>query len=552
LLGAGVVSAVVMGGVASAAPDLALSDHGGARRLAGDQSKTVAAAIDKGRARNVILLIGDGMGDSEITSARNYEYGAAGRLPGIDGLPLTGQYTTYSLTKTGKPDYDPDSAATGSAWSTGTKTYDGAISVDIAGKPQRTLLELAKAAGLRTGDVTTAEIQDATPAVQIAHVTSRRCYGPAVTSTTCPTNALENGGLGSITEQLLNTRPDVTLGGGAATFAEAAKAGPWQGRKLLDQAKDRGYQLVTDKVGLAAVKQADQSQPLLGLFADGNMPVRWTGPAATSDGGAKDPVRCQQNGDRPDDQPDLAAMTTRTIDLLDQSKDRKGFFLQVEGASIDKQDHAANACGQIGEAIDLDGAVQAALAFAKKDGNTTVLVTADHAHTSQIVEAGSTTPGLTVNLLTADDEPMTINYATAAAGGSQQHTGTQLRLAGYGPRAANVVGLTDQTDLFFTIADALKLPQTPAELSRNARVQIAPRTVVGGATVAVNGWAFYGDDTVRVELRNRSTTRTVGSEKVAGGSFASSLAAPSTAGRWTVTVTGSDSGKTVTGDLVVR
>ena len=72
LLGAGVVSAVVMSGVASAAPDLALSDHGGARRLAGDQSKTVAAAIDKGRARNVILLIGDGMGDSEITSARNY------------------------------------------------------------------------------------------------------------------------------------------------------------------------------------------------------------------------------------------------------------------------------------------------------------------------------------------------------------------------------------------------------------------------------------------------------------------------------------------------
>ena len=425
VLGGGVISAVVLAGVAAAAPDLALSDHGGAaRRLAGDQSKTVAKEIDKGRARNVILLIGDGMGDSEITSARSYEYGAAGRLPGIDAVPLTGQYTTSSVTKTGKPDYDPDSAATGSAWSTGTKTYDGAISVDIAGKPQRTLLELAKAAGLRTGNVTTAEIQDATPAVQVAHVTSRRCYGPAVTSTTCPTNALENGGLGSITEQMLNTRPDVTFGGGAATFAETAKACPWQGRSLRDQAKGRGYQLVTDKDGLATVNRVDQSQPLLGLFADGNMPVRWSGPAATTDGGAKAPVRCEANAQRPDSQPDLAAMTTRAIDLLDESKDRKGFFIQVEGASIDKQDHAANACGQIGEAIDLDEAVQAALAFAKTDGNTTVLVTADHAHTSQIVEAGSTTPGLTVNLLTADAEPMTINYATAAAGGSQQHTGT--------------------------------------------------------------------------------------------------------------------------------
>ena len=86
-----------------------------------------------------------------------------------------------------------------------------------------------------------------------------------------------------------------------------------------------------------------------------------------------------------------------------------------------------------------------------------MLVTADHAHTSQIVEAGSTTPGLTTNLLTNEGSPMTIAYGTAPAGGSQQHTGSQLRVAGYGPRAANVVGLTDQTDLFFTISDALGL-----------------------------------------------------------------------------------------------
>src|SRR4051794_36140574 len=167
------VTAVAGAGLASAAPGLDLSDHGGARRLSGDNSSTVAKAIDKGRAHNVILLIGDGMGDSEITSARNYAYGAAGRLPGIDALPLTGQYTTFSLTKDGKPDYVTDSAASGSGWSTGTKTYNGAISVDINGNPQRTLLELAKARGLKTGDVSTAEIQDATPAVQVSHVTAR-------------------------------------------------------------------------------------------------------------------------------------------------------------------------------------------------------------------------------------------------------------------------------------------------------------------------------------------------------------------------------------------
>jgi alkaline phosphatase len=107
--------------------------------------------------------------------------------------------------------------------------------------------------------------------------------------------------------------------------------------------------------------------------------------------------------------------------------------------------------------IGLGAAVRAALRFAKRDGHTTILVTADHGHTSQIVETGTNTPGLTTTLLTADDAPMTINYATAPEGESQEHTGTQVRIAGYGPRAANVTGLTHQTDLFFTIADALRL-----------------------------------------------------------------------------------------------
>jgi alkaline phosphatase len=149
-------------------------------------------------------------------------------------------------------------------------------------------------------------------------------------------------------------------------------------------------------------------------------------------------------------------MTQKSIQLLDGS--RRGSFLQVEGASIDKQDHAANACGQIGETVAFDRAVKVALDFAKKDGNTSVFVTADHGHTSQIVEAGSVTPGVTTTLLTKDDAPMTLSWGTAPAGESQQHTGTQVRIAGYGPKAANVVGLTDQTDLHFTIASALNLP----------------------------------------------------------------------------------------------
>ncbi len=457
LVGVAVVSAIVAAtAVGAVGVGKNLSVFGGATHNSGDQTKAVRAALDGGRADNVILFIGDGMGDSEITSTRNYAYGAGGKLPGIDALPLTGQYTTYSLTKDGKPDYVPDSAATGTAWATGTKTYDNAVSVDIHGKAKATLLELAKKKGYKTGNVSTAEIQDATPAVQVSHISSRSCYGPVKTSTTCPEATLENGGKGSITEQLIGTRPDVTLGGGAATFDEKATAGKYAGLTLRQQAQNRGFNVVGDAASLAAVAQADQKKPLLGLFAPGNLPVNLSGPAATPTGGSTPAVRCSPNADKPAGQPSLKAMTSKAISLLDKGT-KKGFFLQVEGASIDKQDHAANACGQIGEALDMDEAVQAALTFAKRDRHTLVIVTADHGHTSQIVEAGGNTPGLTATLLTADGSPMTLSYGTAPAGGSQQHTGTQVRIAGYGPQAANVVGLTDQTDLFFTISRALRL-----------------------------------------------------------------------------------------------
>jgi len=396
------------------------------------------------------------MGDSEITAARNLAMGAGGFFAGIDALPLTGQYTHYSLDKkTHKPGYVTDSAASATAWATGTKSYNGAIGVDVNGQDQTTLLELAKAAGKATGNVSTAELQDATPAALMAHVTSRKCYGPEKTSELCPTNALEQGGKGSITEQMLLTRPDVLLGGGAKSFNEVAKAGDYKGKTLYEQAQARGYQLAENLDALNAVQQATQQQPLLGLFAPGNMPVRWQGPKASYHGNIDKPVvTCEVNQDRPASVPTLAQMTTKAIDLL--SKNEKGFFLQVEGASIDKQDHAANPCGQIGETVDLDEAVQVALAYAREHGDTLVVVTADHAHSSQIVENGTKAPGLTQALNTKDGAVMTISYGNSEED-SQEHTGAQLRIAAYGPHAANVVGLTDQTDLFFTLKNAMAL-----------------------------------------------------------------------------------------------
>lgn len=433
-----------------------ITEPGGARRLTGDQTEALKASLINTKAKNVILLIGDGMGDSEITAARNYAEGAGGFFKGIDALPLTGQYTHYALDKkTHKPDYVTDSAASATAWSTGVKSYNGAIGVDVNGKDHPTIMEMAKQAGKATGNVSTAELEDATPAAQIAHVTSRKCYGPEKTSELCATNALEKGGKGSIAEQLLNARADVTLGGGGKTFAEVAKAGEWKGKTLQEQATMRGYQWVTDLDSMNAVTEADQNKPVLGLFAQGNMPVRWKGPKATYHGNLDGkPVTCEVNAERPASTPTLAQMTDKALTLL--SKNKNGFFLQVEGASIDKQDHAANPCGQIGETVDLDEAVQKALEFARKDGNTLVVVTADHAHSSQIIANDSKAPGLTQTLNTKEGGLMTISYGNSEED-SQGHTGTQLRIAAYGPHAANVVGLTDQTDLFYTLKTAMEI-----------------------------------------------------------------------------------------------
>ena len=160
------LATLVAANTATAADDIynraAVGDitvQGGASRIHGDMYKMYESQLKiatKQKAKNVILLIGDGMGDSEITAARNYAYGAAGSFPGLDALPFSGQYTHYSLNKeTHLPDYVTDSAASGTAWSTGTKSYNGAIGVDVDGKPVTSIIELAKKKGLATGDITT-------------------------------------------------------------------------------------------------------------------------------------------------------------------------------------------------------------------------------------------------------------------------------------------------------------------------------------------------------------------------------------------------------------
>jgi alkaline phosphatase len=433
-----------------------------------DPSVAARHAIDGGHARNVIMFLGDGMGDSEITIARNYTQGAAGRLA-MDSLPLTGEYTTYAVQQDDptKPNYVTDSAASGTGWATGHKTYNNAISVTPDGSDVPTILELAQNAGYKTGDVTTAELTDATPAVLASHVPFRACQGPADMAT-CPLDTKQVGGPGSIAEQEVDHNVDVLLGGGKARFDQTVTGGPFAGLTVTAQAQAQGYTLVTDASSLAATTP---KQKVLGLFTPGNMDLEWTGPLAQAFPAGTTPTACTaSNPARPTTQPHLADMTRKAITLLDakarhdrggKAKHGKGFFLQVEGASIDKQDHASNPCGQIGETAAFDAAIAEGLAYAKKHPDTLVVVTADHGHTSQIVEYPQTdthhSTGAIATLLTHDNAPMVVSYATNLVGQSQDHTGTEVRIAAQGPQAARVLGVTDQTDLFRTFKAALGL-----------------------------------------------------------------------------------------------
>lgn len=417
--------------------------------------------------RNVILFIGDGMGISEVTLARYYQYGAKGRM-NLDKLKYSGFQTTWSL-KPGAgpgylPDYTPDSASTGTMWATGKKTIDERISqgpstaLNVPGKNYQTILEVLKAQGKRVGNVSTAEITDATPAVLDSHISLRGCQAPK-NMTSCQSERKAVGGLGSIAEQTVDHRVDVLLGGGKGRFDGTGgliEGGPDTGKTVLDSAQRQGYKIISTKSELDALRS--RNLPVLGLFTSGNMTTEWTGPVATlGDGVAAHPCT---TGNRPANEPSLAAMTKKAIDLLDHSP--HGFFLQVEGASIDKQDHAANACAQLGETVAFDDAIGVALSFQERNPDTLIVVTADHSHTSQIVgedTSGNGNPtGYSDNLLTKDGQVIRVTYGTAggvnrpdAGQLSQQHTGAAVPIWAEGPGADAILGTTDHTDLFWIL-----------------------------------------------------------------------------------------------------
>ncbi|WP_412063674.1 alkaline phosphatase [Rubrivirga sp. IMCC45206] len=279
--------------------------------------------------KNVILMIADGFGPASAT------LGAAAK-----GAPLAFDSLLVGAVETSASDSRvTDSAASATAYACGIKTYNGAIGMTDARRPCRTVLEMAEAAGLATGLVATSRITHATPASFAAHVEAR---GQEV----------------EIARQLALSDVDLLVGGGRTFFVDDAADAETGARlaPLVDQMRDRGWAVATDRTGYDAIS----ALPAAAFLADSHLAYE-----------------IDRDGT---DQPSLAEMTTRALDLLAASPAgrERGFFVMIEGSRIDHAGHGNDPAAHLGDILAYDAAVEAALAWAAADGNTLVVSTADH------------------------------------------------------------------------------------------------------------------------------------------------------------------------------
>ena len=344
-------------------------------------AKAAAHGAMDGRAKNVIIFIGDGMSLTTVAAARIFEgqrLGGPGENHSLawETFPATGLIRTYNTDM-----QTPDSAGTMSAIATGAKTRAGVLSIgqsaargDCVGAraaPLLTLWELASVSDMATGVVTTTGVTHATPGATFSHSAERNWENDAELS-----EQARAEGCIDIARQLVQTAYvrgfDVLLGGGRQHFFPAAQRDP----EYDDQtgAREDSLDLVKQWQhrhpggvyvwNRAQFEAAPADAPLLGLFEPGHM---------------------QYEHDRPNDragEPSLAEMTRAAITRL--SRNRNGYVLLVEGGRIDHAHHGGNAYRALVDTLALSDAVRVADQTTSAE-DTLILVTADHSHTLNFV-----------------------------------------------------------------------------------------------------------------------------------------------------------------------
>jgi len=292
------------------------------------------AAQNKIQAKNVILLIGDGMGPSQFGAAWIYSNRLLNRDLRMSELMKKG-HTAFLVNDTADAIVTESAAAAGQI-ATGERMTARALSMAADGKtPVRTIMEMVKEKKLATGLVTTSGITDATPAAFATHVAHRSNEE-------------------SVADQELKFGVDVLMGGRKQFFLPESAGGKRKdGRNLLEEAQKTGYTVAGTAEEL---KAAPTTGKLLGLFNMSNMSFE-IDRAATQE-------------------PSLAEMTRKTLEIL--SKSKSGFFAMIEGGRIDHAAHRNDAPATIRDTLAFDEAVGVAMDFVKKNPATLLIVTADH------------------------------------------------------------------------------------------------------------------------------------------------------------------------------
>lgn len=314
----------------------------------------------KKRPKNIILFIGDGMGVAQVFAGITANNGL-----NMEQMPYVGFSKTQSA-----DNYVTDSAAGGTALATGTRTYNGAISVDVNGEKLTTILEYSERNGKATGLVSTSAITHATPASFIAHQPQRSMYE-------------------EIAGDFLNTDIDVFIGGGADFFTKRV-----DGRNLVLELNQKGY-----RVGYNIEEVADVKEGKLAVLT-----------AVGHNAGYRD------RGDM------LTKSTSKAIEVLDNA-DSKGFFLMVEGSQIDWGGHQNDASYVTGEVLDMDKALAEALKFAIEDRRTLVIVTADHETGGMAILGGDANEGHVKTGFTTGDHSAVMVPVFAFGAGAQEFIG---------------------------------------------------------------------------------------------------------------------------------
>lgn len=339
--------------------------------------KTFPQTFKAKKPKNVIMLIGDGMGVAHVFAGLT----ANGGHLFLENFKQVGFSKTQSSNN-----YITDSAAGGTALSSGYKTYNGAIGVNPDTIPQKTVLEMAEAKGLATGLVSTSAITHATPASYIAHQGSRGSYE-------------------DIAADFLKTDINVFIGGGYKHFAERKDK-----RDLTKELQAKGYQVLRNMDDIYKVK----SGKLAGLTAD------------------------EHNDVYPKRKMDLPLSTQTALNILAQNK--KGFFIMIEGSQIDWGAHQNNTVYVVNEMLDFDRTVGKALEFASKDGETLIIVTADHETGGMALMDGNMKTGM-----------------VRAAFSSPEHTAVMVPVFAYGPGAEQFSGIQENIDIPKKIMNLLGL-----------------------------------------------------------------------------------------------